>query len=260
MALLTFFVLVFMLSIPFWLGSTVVTWQVSPGLPVSAFAVVCPVMAASILVYKTHKSAGVRAFLTRSFDYERVRAKAWYAPVVLVKPTTAILAYGVLRWTGAPLPDARFSIGAASMMFVAFFLAALGEELGWSGYATDPMQSRWGALGAGVLLGFIWSVWHWVPLVQASRSSSWIAWWSIGTVADRVLLVWIYNNTGGSVFASALFHAFSNLSWQLFPSHGSHWDPRLNGLITAAAAAFVVAVWRPSTLVRSRRRIVDIAD
>ena len=26
-------------------------------------------------------------------------------------------------------------------LFLAFFIAALGEELGWSGYITDPMQA-----------------------------------------------------------------------------------------------------------------------
>ena len=28
-----------------------------------------------------------------------------------------------------------------------------------------------------------------------------------------------------------LFHAMINLCWQLFPIHGSYFDPRLNGLI-----------------------------
>ncbi len=68
-------------------------------------------------------------------------------------------------------------------MFVVFFAAALSEALGWSGCLIDPMQARWNALEASILLGLVRAVWHWVPLVQAHRSATWIAWWSRGTVA-----------------------------------------------------------------------------
>jgi membrane protease YdiL (CAAX protease family) len=60
-------------------------------------------------------------------------------------------------------------------MFLLSLGAGLGEELGWSGYALDPMQARWHALQAGILLGLVWAVWHWVPLVQVHRSAEWIA-------------------------------------------------------------------------------------
>jgi hypothetical protein len=85
------------------------------------------------------------------------------------------------------------------------------------GFAIESMQRRWGAVGDGVLLGAIWGAWHFAPFLQAGRSLEWIAWQSLYLIASRVLLVWIFNNTGRSVFAAALFHATGNLSWQLFP-------------------------------------------
>ncbi len=57
--------------------------------------------------------------------------------------------------------------------------------------------------------------------MQAHRSVVWIAWWCLGTVALRVVMVWLYNSTGKSVFAAALFHAVSNVCWQLYPIQGS---------------------------------------
>jgi hypothetical protein len=137
-------------------------------------------------------------------------------------------------------------------MSLALFIAALGEELGWSGYVIDPMQDRWGALSAGILLGMLWAIWHIVPLVQVHRSSGWIAWWCLGTVAARVLIVWLFNNTGRSVFAAAVFHAMMNVSWQLFPIHGSYFDVRINGWIMALAAGVVAVVWGSRTLARSK--------
>jgi hypothetical protein len=71
-------------------------------------------------------------------------------------------------------------------------------------------------------------------------------------VASRVLIVWIYNNTGKSVFAAILYHDINNVSSFLFPNYGSHYDPRITGLITALAAAIVTVVWGPRTLARYR--------
>ena len=131
---------------------------------------------------------------------------------------------------------------ASLLMFPGFFVAALGEELGWSGYAIDLMQARWNALQASVLLGLIQALWHVVPLVQAHRPAVWMAWWCLYAVSGRVLIVWLYNNTGKSVFAAALFHTMLNLSWMLFPVQGSFYDMRLAGLVMACLAAMVTVV------------------
>jgi uncharacterized protein len=50
------------------------------------------------------------------------------------------------------------------------------------------MQARWKALQASVLLGLVWAVFHYVPLMQHGRSAGWIAWWALSTVAFRVLI------------------------------------------------------------------------
>jgi hypothetical protein len=73
-----------------------------------------------------------------------------------------------------------------------------------------------------------------------------------GTVATRVLYTWLYNNTGKSVFGAALYLASSKASWQLFPNNGSHYDPRITGLIVAFTAVLVTVVWGPRTLARYR--------
>ena len=190
------------------------------------------------------------ALLKRSFDYDRIRSKVWYAPVLLLMPGVMILSYGLMRLMGVPLPTPRFPVLAALAMFLAFFIAALGEELGWSGYVIDPMQDRLGALRASIVLGLVWAAWHVVPLTQAHRSAAWIAWWSVGTVAARVLIVWLYNNTGKSVFAAALFHTTVNVTWQLFPIHGSFYNPRVTGLTMTCVATIVAIIWGPRTLAR----------
>jgi hypothetical protein len=76
-------------------------------------------------------------------------------------------------------------------------------------------------------------------------------------VAFRVLVVWIYNNTGQSVFAAALFHALTNLSWiGPFLDFGPTGYPlaaqRISALILAGMAVLVGVAWGPRTLARFR--------
>jgi hypothetical protein len=52
----------------------------------------------------TRLTPTVLALLRRSLDYERIRAKVWYLPTVLLTPAVTVVAYGVMRWMGLPLP------------------------------------------------------------------------------------------------------------------------------------------------------------
>jgi membrane protease YdiL (CAAX protease family) len=241
----------FALSIPFWLLGSATGLQLLPGLPVAALMFICPVSAALICVYRENKTAGAIELLKRAIDFRRIRPKIWYVPITLLIPGVMVLSFGLMRLIGVPLPAPQFTVSAALAMLVAFFLSALGEELCWSGYALDPMQRRWNAFGASILLGLVWSAWHIVPFMQAHRSVAWIAWQCLFTVAARVLLVWLYNNSGKSVFAATVCHATSNVSI-FVPNYGSYYDPRFSALITTVAAAIVTVVWGPRSLARYR--------
>jgi membrane protease YdiL (CAAX protease family) len=249
-----FFLLVFAFSAPLWLVDSLAQHELLPGLPLSSVMVLCPLLAALILVALESGAKGLTAHLKRSFDFRRISSAAWYAPILLLMPATAIVAYGAMRVFDMPLPIPDPSLSIVSPLFLLFFPAAVAEELGWSGYVLDPLQNRWGALPASLLLGLVWAAWHVVPLIQIGRAPDWIAWWSVSTVATRVLHTWLYNNTGKSVFGAALFHMTTNLSWQLFPNHGSHYDPRINGIILAAIAVYVAVAWGPRTLASPKHR------
>jgi membrane protease YdiL (CAAX protease family) len=254
-SLLPFFVLVFALSLPFYAVGAATGRQLTADLPISSFIWVCPMLAAAILVAREDGAAGVRALLKRSVDVARITSKPWLLAVVLPAAVFAAT-YGVMRVLSLPLPAVHFPPLAALGWFIAFFVAAEAEELGWSGYALDPLRARWGALGAALLLGVVWAAFHLVPLLQAHRAPEWIAWWALGTVALRLLLVWIYDGSGGSVFAVALAHALTNLvSIGPFLDFGPGGYPlaaqRISALLMAIAAAAVGAVWGPRALARS---------
>jgi membrane protease YdiL (CAAX protease family) len=253
---LTFFVLVFAISTPFWLMGAVAE-QLLPedrpiDLPIGSLAVVCPMIAALILVRRESGSQGVKQLLKRALDYKGIKGKTWYVPILFSMPSITVLAYGLMQLAGAPLPDPQLPVLMVPVFAVVFFIAALGEETGWQGYAIDPLQERWNALTASIIVGIVWAVWHIVLLVRLGRTPQWIAWQCLNMVVARILIVWLYNNTGKSLFAAVLFHTMHNLSTFLFPNLGSHYDPVITGIITTVAAATVVFLWGPATLAQYR--------
>lgn len=239
-----YFLLILLFSLPFWwLGSLpgdALNDAIPVNLPISALMVVCPVLAAAILTYRAGGLPAVKQLFRRAFDFHRIRRKIWYAPILLLLPFLFLLAYLIMRLLGRPLPEPRILLLDALVFFLLYFVSAICEELGWTAYATDPVQNRLGALNAGLFLGVFWAVWHAVPYVQANNNAGWIIWQIVYSVATRVLIVWIYNGTGRSVFAAVLFHAISNLCWTLFPNYGSHYDPLFTGLLASLAVGIVV--------------------
>ncbi|HEX9333415.1 MAG TPA: CPBP family intramembrane glutamic endopeptidase [Anaerolineales bacterium] len=239
-SIFTFFVLVFILSIPFWVLGIIYPIQLLPGLPISALGAFTPALGAIILTYKYEHLSGVLQLLQRSFDFKRIKNKNWFLVILLANPGIAVLAYGIIWATGEPLTIPAPVTLAIFPMFAFFFIGALGEEIGWSGYATEPLQHRCGTVTASILLGLVWAVFHFIPLMQAHRSAEWIAWWSLGTISLRMIMTWLYIHSGRSVFGAAIFHAMINLSWQLFPNNGSFYDPRVFGLITLCFAIVIL--------------------
>ena len=249
---LDYFLLVFVLAIPFWLyGERKLPLPIN--LPASALATFVPATAAAILTYRQSGFTGVKKLIKKAVDYWKIKNKIWYLPTLLLMPSIYFLSYAVMRLAGLPLPDPiNIPLLISPIFFVMFFIGDAGEELGWTGYAIDPMQNRWGALKASLILGVVWAIWHAIPFVQTGNPPIWIVGQSFYTVALRILIVWIYNNTGKSVFAAILFHVMSNISWSLFPNYGSHYDPFVAGLIAWLTAAAIIFGWGAKTLAQYR--------
>ena len=241
---LTFIGLCFGLSVAFWLLGALWTRPLLPGLPSTALMFVCPVGAAAILAGRRGGWGAVAALLARAADYRRIRPWGLACGLIALPVIAAIGSWWAIRLSGAPIPPPSFTLSHAALLTAFMFVAAACEEIGWSGWLTEPFVARYGLLGAGVGIGAVWAVFHFVALLQVHRSLNWIAWWSLGTIATRVIMVQLYARAGRSVLAVSLLHLMGNLSWQLFPGDGAWFNPAVNGVIMAILAAAVVALGR----------------
>lgn len=224
--------------------------QLFPNISLFNLATFIPAAAALTLVFRENKLAGVRHLLKRTFDFGRMESTVWYLPIFLLYPGIVLVQYGIALVSESGVPSPTFSVWIP-VAFVALFIGAAGEELGWMGYLFDPMEERLGTLAAAVLMGVVWAAFH-IPLFASSGAPpSWIAWQLVYIAATRVVFVWVNRNTAKSVFAVIAMHATFNLGWQFFPPSAgllvpTFYEPRNLALTTLVILAAILFLWGPS--------------
>ena len=158
----------------------------------------------------TRATEGPRGIRELRLRLTRRVARRWL--LVLALPPIAILAVLGGLEAGA---SAKFAPGFLVFGFAAGALAGFFEEPGWTGFAYPRMQARFGPLGGALLLGVLWGLWHFPVVDSLGAASPHGRYWPeffgafVATiVALRVLIAWVYANTG-SLRMAQLLHASS---------------------------------------------------
>ncbi|MBF6061354.1 CPBP family intramembrane metalloprotease [Nocardia terpenica] len=229
-----FLLLVAALSVPFYLLGAL-----APGVragdvavPASATMFVVPALAALAL---TVRRRGATRALLGPHRHRPPGLRRWYALALLTTPAVTVAGVAIACAAGLATPALPTSPAAAPALVVVTVIAAACEELGWTGYATDPLRRRHGTLAAALILGTVWAAWHLPALIQAGHPPAWLAGWCVGTLAARLLLVTLHTTTGG-LTAPTLAHAQLNLCVAYTPGYDHPALPWICGLLTTAAA------------------------
>jgi membrane protease YdiL (CAAX protease family) len=127
------------------------------------------------------------------------------------------------------------------------------EELGWRGFMLPTLQERYSALVSSVFVGVAWAAWHLPLFLNATTTHG--GWplsqqllWMVSILAGSILWTWMYNGTGGSILAVAVFHAGINAMGIFHPADMDVLmpegvpDPWLNLLAEVTGAVPLVAV------------------
>ncbi len=179
-----------------------------------------PSLASILLTVLVNGRSGLRELLSRFLRW-RVGAR-WWAVALLTAPllVTAIL-LGLSLTSPAFLPgifttDNRVGL-LLSGLVVGLVFGGFLEELGWTGFVVPRMRQRYGILSTGLIVGFLWALWHFLPTFWGSGDSAGKLSLSlllppclfyVGVLpAFRVLMVWVYERSGESLLVGMFMHA-----------------------------------------------------
>jgi uncharacterized protein len=214
-----------------------------------------------VLVALLRGRSGVRTLLGRLLR-ARIGLR-WYL-AVLALTMLAPLAVGVSILMGGATPVVDNTILGVLFLF-AFMIfpgSAVGEEVGWRGFALPRMQARHSALKASLVLGIVWGSWH-LPLWLTGNEGHPIGLFVpfvLAVIATSVICTWLYNNTGGSLLIIVLYHAAINLPITVLitPLSSQMAQPFLIYVaLTVAAAVIVVMVTGAEHLSRTAHRQIE---
>ena len=235
-ALLTYFVLAYVLTWAFWIPMIFLAYY-SPLW--TTFWDVGNIMPSLVGILLTALFLGKSGLLELFRRLGQVRNPLiWYAVVLLLFPVLQLVAIGIPRLFGLASIAFAFPVGA---VLSAIVFAALGEELGWRGFALPRMQARQQAFAASLLLGVLWGLWH-LPLKIAVGTSplGFIDFVLSGPLPNAVLFTWVYNNTKGSLFLMVLFHAVLDIVGDTILAPSTTW---------IVPVLYLILIWVVVTLV-----------
>jgi membrane protease YdiL (CAAX protease family) len=203
-----------------------------------------PLIAAFVVTLAGEGSAGARSLLVRMVRLPRASIGVWLAIASPALFFVAALLVGTAlgapapRWADFGLFNGVPHVGPVGVALVLVGWNGFGEEVGWRGFALPHLQQRRSPLAAALLLGLLWAAWH-VPMffvVDTYRGlgpAMLAVLFTLGIVSGSVVLAWIYNRSGGSILAVALWHGTYNLFSGTVAARG----------IIAAVVSTGVMVW-----------------
>ena len=229
--------------------------------PVEPFLILgswVPNLAAFMVVaWVLKRKGGIRKLFLGWTQY-RV-APQWYL-VILSPVFIGILTILFFHRIYGYSPIAETLLDPASLVAILVFTTitgAMGEELGWRGFALPWLQTRFSALGASLVLGVLWSLWH-LPLWFAGLGFEVIPYWAyfLVGVSFTVLATWVCNNTRGSLLMASLFHLTLNVSVNMFDSRAFP----LHAMLFILYAGIVTLVAGPRHLSRKGAPPINESD
>ena len=274
---LKYFVLAFAFTWFFWGLQLLVVRGVIHALPgLQVIGTLGPMVAAVTLTAQESGPVGVRSLLGRVVRW-RV-APIWYGVAFLGPLALTLAAIGLHVALGGQPPSLGTLIGVLPKLLIVFvymmIFVALGEEVGWRGYALPALQARHGALLASVILGVMWALWHLPQFFNPDTFYSNLPFglWLAYLIPFAILITWVFNSTGGSVLMAMIVHAVMNASnetWKAIPQYsvrpestaeaaaGTVHINLMGAIVLWVVAVAVVLIYGPLNLSRNPRQIAE---
>ena len=242
-ALLTYFVLVFVVDCACWIPLAISgTYKgTTQGLPPAYLLLyilgnINPSLVGILLTALFSGKSGLGELFGR---LGQVRVPLiWYAVVLVLLPVLWLVALGIPTLLGG----ATIAYAWSGLAVLNGLAAGLGEEFGWRGFALPRFLARQQAFAASLLLGVLWGLWHLPEAIASGTNPLIFILVVLELTAYAVLFTWVYNNTNGSLFLMVLFHASIVITLTTFLAPSNAWIVHVLYLILLWVAVTIVTV------------------
>lgn len=216
-----FFVLVYLLSVPWWIvGFLFPNLSLPLSIPASdIFAVLSPVIAAFILLVSNSGINGVKVWIKNIFNLKGLNLK-----ILIIATAIPLIIFGFIYLALLGIGVSSDSLKLAEISFwtlvgvsIFFFLGSLLEEAGYTAFLMSDVDKRADWV-VSIMIGTLWSLWHIPSMLMQGRGMEFILWGVLGTVAFRIIYIWFYRYSGGVVMSVVLMHTVYNIGRMLFMS------------------------------------------
>lgn len=215
------FLISWILWSPFYFSESIHEFWVLPG----AWG---PTIAAIVLTFSQKGKKGMK-ILVRKLLIWKVPFQ-YYLFAIFIIGVVGIVTVLIYKIFGGDFPSTEVilngmgldsgQVGLAILLSPAFFLintllgGPIAEELGWRGYAQSALQQKYNPNTSGVIIGFLWALWH-LPLIvflpKAVGHLPMLVYFPLMT-AMGVIFSWLYNQSRGSVLLAILLHGGMNFT------------------------------------------------
>lgn len=201
--------------------------------------------ATGILLTRLHDGPGGLRRLFSSMGRIRLPLR-WFGALLIPPALILAILLAFEKFLSPVYAPNRFWVGLLFGIPAGFL-----EEIGWMGFAFPKMRHNSAALGAAILLGLLWGLWH-LPVINflgtaVPHGAYWFPFFlafGAAMTAMRVLFAWLYTNTE-SVLLCQLLHAFSTGSLVIFspPAVTAAREALWYAVYAAALWLLVVVLW-----------------
>jgi len=225
-----------------------------------------PFISGILMNFLVDGKEGLRKLLSRYLHWKT--GGRWYAIAIFTGPIlVATVLFGLSLFNQEFFPGIitmKDKIG--SVIFGVgwgLFGGGLLEETGWTGFAVPQLRKQYSILSTGLIVGFLWGIWHFMIAFWASNYlagvDSWtmyvagfIAFYLLALPAYRILLVLVYDRTK-SLPVIMLMHAFLSASTLIF-------QPSSSGVIAFAwnlVLGIILWIIVATVIINNRRHLLQ---
>lgn len=262
-----FLTMVFAVNIPIVCVPVLTRSDVLPVVEMPLYGILGPILGvalpAFLVVAAARGRAGVRELASRCLRW-RVGLR-WYLVALLSVPIAALACATVVfggdlvavlasRWT-------QLFTSVLPQLVVLILFAIVAEEIGFMGFLQARWQDRFGPLKASVLVTVPFALYHLPGLIVDSRLGLsdillilvYLTVLAALQMFGRIVMMWLYNVTGGSVLLVGLWHssfdATTTAFGRTFAIAGPVWKAEVAGFwipsaVIVAFALLAVALTR----------------